>query len=75
MKLSSRASDGRYGLVAPSVTQQCPQNVDSATREREDRLGVPFALRTLPVVKPARFVAASDADQRGVWKTHERRRL
>src|SRR3954469_19853802 len=65
MELSSGQRDRRYGVVAPSVTQEGPKNVDSAAGERHDGLAVSFAFGTLAVVEAAGFVTAADADQRG----------
>src|SRR5205085_313742 len=49
MLVSSRSGDGRCDLVAPSVTDESPQDVDAAACKRDDGLGVPFAFRSLAV--------------------------
>lgn len=56
---------GRYGVVASSVPQECPQSVDPAPGERHDSLAMAFVFGSLAVVEAAGLVAAADADQRG----------
>jgi hypothetical protein len=47
------------------ISQQSPEDVDAAASQREDRLIVPFAFGSFPVVEGSGFRTASDADQRG----------
>lgn len=65
MLMSSRGCGWGCDLVAPSVTDQGPQDVDAAAGEREESLDVAFALGALAIVKFSRVGVALNADQRG----------
>jgi hypothetical protein len=65
MRLSSGVCDRRCCLIAPSVTQESPQHVDTLACEGHDGLAVSFAFRSLAVVVAAGLVTAADADQHG----------
>lgn len=68
MTLSSRCCGGRYGLAAPSVRQEWPQDVDASACEREHCLGMALTFRSLPVVEPTGLRAAADTDECGRTK-------
>src|SRR2546423_1088797 len=65
MRLSNRSSDGDCWVVAPSVTDEGPQDVHASPGQGEDGLGVPLALGALALVEAAGGVAGTDADERG----------
>src|SRR5579859_5362309 len=65
MSLSSGGDYGRCHLVAPSVTDQGPQDVDASACKSEHGLDVPFALGALAVIERTGVGVEPDADQRG----------
>ncbi len=56
MELPSGQRGGLFGVVAPSVTEEGPQDVDSSACEGHDGLAVSFALGALAVVEASELV-------------------